>query len=146
MLVEVEVDGSNGLEAFIIVGFPNTSVNESRERVRSAVKNIGCLFPFKRITVNLAPADLRKEGPSYDIPIAAGIHLASGQIAPNDRLTEILFLGEPSLGGSLRHERGAEYCHERIQPLGCAVQGVQERLFEKCCKFGPYTSLYYNPT
>ncbi len=105
-LVEVEVDLSNGLAAFTIVGLPDTSVNESRERVRSAVKNSGCLFPFKRITVNLAPADLCKEGPSYDIPIAVGILLASGQIAPNDRLTESLFLGELSLDGSLRHTNG----------------------------------------
>src|SRR5256884_8937700 len=78
-LIEVEVDLSNGLAAFTIVGLPDASVNESRERVRSAIKNSGCLFPYKRITANLAPADLRKEGPAYDLPIAIGILLSSGQ-------------------------------------------------------------------
>src|SRR5713226_9531219 len=105
-LVEVEIDLSNGLQAFTIVGLPDAAVNESRERVRSAIKNSGCLFPYKRITVNLAPADLRKEGPSYDLPIAIGILLASGQIAPDDRMWESLFLGELSLDGSLRHTNG----------------------------------------
>ena len=83
-LIEVEVDLSNGLAAFTIVGLPDVSVNESRERVRSAIKNSGCLFPYKRITANLAPADLRKEGPAYDLPIAIGVLLASGQINPSD--------------------------------------------------------------
>src|SRR6266852_1085677 len=92
-LVEVEVDLSNGLAAFTIVGLPDAAVNESRERVRSAIKNSGCLFPYKRITVNLAPADLRKEGPSYDLPIAIGILLASGQINPEKPIDECLFLG-----------------------------------------------------
>src|SRR6266566_2167610 len=102
-LVEVEVDLSKGLAAFTIVGLPDAAVNESRERVRSAIKNSGCLFPFKRITVNLAPTDLRKEGPSYDLPVAIGILLSSEQIASNDRIGESLFLGELSLDGSLRH-------------------------------------------
>ncbi len=105
-LVEVEVDLSNGLAAFTIVGLPDAVVNESRERVRSAIKNSGCLFPFKRITVNLAPADLREEGPAYDLPIAIGILLASGQIGPDDRVGESLFLGELSLDGSLSHTNG----------------------------------------
>ena len=105
-LVEVEVDLSNGLAAFTIVGLPDAAVNESRERVRSAIKNSGCLFPFKRITVNLAPADLRKEGPAYDLPIAIGILLASEQIASTDRIGECLFLGELSLDGSWRHTNG----------------------------------------
>jgi magnesium chelatase family protein len=67
-LVEVEVDLSNGLAGFMIVGLPDTAVNEAKDRVRAAIKNSGCLFPYKRITVNLAPADLRKEGPAYDLP------------------------------------------------------------------------------
>src|SRR5579884_3052402 len=106
-IVEVEVDLSNGLAAFTIVGLPDAAVNESRERVRSAIKNSGCLFPFKRITVNLAPADLRKEGPSYDLPIAIGILIASGQINLDEQAAEAyLFLGELSLDGSLRHTNG----------------------------------------
>jgi magnesium chelatase family protein len=79
-LVEVEVDVANGLAAFTIVGLPDAAVNESRERVRSAIQNSGCLFPFKRITVNLALADLCQEGLAYDLPIAIGILVASGQI------------------------------------------------------------------
>jgi magnesium chelatase family protein len=105
-LIEVEVDISNGLAAFTIVGLPDAAVNESRERVRSAIKNSGGLFPYKRITVNLAPADLRKEGPAYDLPIAIGILLASGGINPDEQIADYLFLGELSLDGSLRHTNG----------------------------------------
>jgi magnesium chelatase family protein len=105
-LVEVEIDISNSLAAFTIVGLPDAAVNESKERVRSAIKNSGCLFPFKRITVNLAPADLRKEGPAYDLPIAIGILSASGQINPEMQGADYLFLGELSLDGSVRHTNG----------------------------------------
>ena len=105
-LVEVEVDLSNGLAAFTIVGLPDAAINESRERVRSAIKNSGGLFPYKRIVANLAPADLRKEGPAYDLPIAIGVLAASGQINPDSNIAESLFLGELSLDGSLRHTNG----------------------------------------
>jgi magnesium chelatase family protein len=103
--VTVEVDiASQGLPAFTIVGLPDKAVEESRERVRAAIKNSGGEFPAKRITVNLAPADLPKAGPAYDLPIALGILIASEQLAP---LTErALFLGEMSLDGSLRHTNG----------------------------------------
>ncbi|HEY7417436.1 MAG TPA: magnesium chelatase domain-containing protein, partial [Ktedonobacteraceae bacterium] len=83
-LVEVEVDLANGLTAFTVVGLPDAAVNESRERVRSAIKNSGHTFPFKRITVNLAPADLRKEGPAYDLPIAIGILMAAGAVSQQE--------------------------------------------------------------
>ncbi len=105
-LVEVEVDVANGLEAFTIVGLPDAVVNESRERVRSAIQNSGYLFPFKRITVTLAPADLCKEALIYDLPIAIGILLASGQVTPAEQVGEQLFLGELSLDGSIRHTTG----------------------------------------
>jgi magnesium chelatase family protein len=105
-LVEVEVDIANGLAAFSIVGLPDTAVNEAKDRVRAAIKNSALLFPFKRITVNLAPADLRKEGPAYDLPIAIGILLASGQINPDVQVAEHLFLGELSLDGSVKHTNG----------------------------------------
>lgn len=106
-LVEVELDISNGLQAFQIVGLPDAAVNESKERVRSAIKNSGCLFPFKRVIVNLAPADLRKEGPAYDLPIAVGILLASQEIRmPDEEIGKKLFLGELSLDGTLRHTNG----------------------------------------
>src|SRR5437016_2595628 len=106
-LVEVELDISNGLQLFQIVGLPDAAVNESRERVRSAIKNSGYLFPFKRVIVNLAPADLRKEGPAYDLPIAVGILLASQQILLAEQAAgALLFLGELSLDGTLRHTNG----------------------------------------
>jgi magnesium chelatase family protein len=105
-LVKVEVDIASGLMAFTIVGLPDTAVNEARERVKAAIKNSGCLFPFKRITVNLAPADLRKEGPAYDLPIAIGILLAFDQIPRDEQINECLFIGELSLDGSVRHTNG----------------------------------------
>src|SRR5438477_2163346 len=105
-LVEVEVDIANGLAAFNSVGLPDAAVNEAKDRVRAAIKNSGCLFPFKRITVNLAPADLRKEGPAYDLPIAIGILIASEQINRDDLLEQCLFLGELSLDGTVRHTNG----------------------------------------
>ena len=105
-LIEVEIDLSNGLAGFMIVGLPDTAVNEAKDRVRAAIKNSGCLFPYKRITVNLAPADLRKEGPAYDLPIAIGILMASGQINLDEQVSEYLYLGELSLDGGVRHTNG----------------------------------------
>lgn len=103
--VEVEVDiASQGLPSFTIVGLPDKAVEEARERVRSALKNSGADFPAKRITVNLAPADLPKEGPSYDLPIAIGILLASGQLQMD--ATKSLFMGELALDGRVRHTNG----------------------------------------
>ncbi|MEK9175979.1 MAG: YifB family Mg chelatase-like AAA ATPase [Patescibacteria group bacterium] len=104
--VEVEVDIANqGLPSFTIVGLPDKAVEEAKERVRSAIKNTGADFPAKRITVNLAPADLPKEGALYDLPIALGVLLASEQIkAP---ISNFLFMGELSLEGKLRHTPGA---------------------------------------
>jgi len=102
--VEVEVDILSGLPAVNIVGLPDTAVQEARERVRSAVRNSGCHFPMRRITVNLAPADLKKAGPAYDLPIAVGIILSSEQVSVD--ASQMLFLGELSLDGSLRHTHG----------------------------------------
>lgn len=103
--IEVEVDiASQGLPAFTIVGLPDEAVKEARERVRSALKNSGADFPAKRITVNLAPADLPKEGPSYDLPIAIGILIASGQLQADT--TKSLFMGELALDGRVRHTNG----------------------------------------
>lgn len=111
-LVEVEVDIGHGLPAFAIVGLPDAAVNEAKERVRAAIKNSGGIFPLRRITVNLAPADLRKAGPAYDLPIAVAILAASEQVAPLAATGEtaamegVLFLGELSLDGGLRHTHG----------------------------------------
>jgi len=103
-LVEVEVDIASGLPATTIVGLPDAAVQEARERVRAAIRNSGCTFPARRITVNLAPADLKKAGPAYDLPIAIGILLSSGQIYAD--ASNALLLGELSLDGSLRHTHG----------------------------------------
>lgn len=99
--IEVEVDiASQGLPNFTIVGLPDKAVEEAKERVRSAIRNSGADFPARRITVNLAPADLPKEGPSYDLPIALGILVASGQIQTD--LANTLITGELSLDGRVR--------------------------------------------
>jgi magnesium chelatase family protein len=103
-IVEVEVDLSPGLPSFTIVGLPDKAVQEARERVRSAVRNSYYKFPSRRITVNLAPADLKKEGPAYDLPIAIGILMSSGQL--NADVSHSIFLGELSLDGKLRHTHG----------------------------------------
>ena len=103
--VAVEVHLANGLPSFTLVGLPETEVKEARDRVRAAIQNSGYDFPAKRITVNLAPADLPKESGRFDLPIALGILVASGQLdAP--RLAEHEFAGELSLSGALRPVRG----------------------------------------
>ncbi|MDP9379101.1 MAG: ATP-binding protein [Chloroflexota bacterium] len=103
-LVSIEVDIGQGLPNLTVVGLPDTAVQEAKERVRAAIRNSGCVFPNKRVTVNMAPADLRKAGPSYDLPIAVGILLASGQVeVPAERS---VFLGELGLDGSVRHTNG----------------------------------------
>ncbi|MCL6634581.1 MAG: YifB family Mg chelatase-like AAA ATPase [Peptococcaceae bacterium] len=104
-IVEVEVDVANGLPCFDLVGLPDTSVREAKDRVRAAIKNSGFEFPVKRITVNLAPADLKKEGSIYDLPIAVGILAATGQLPPQ-RCGQYVYLGELSLNGSLRSVAG----------------------------------------
>ena len=103
-VVQVEVDVAPGLPAFHIVGLPDTAVTEAKERVRAALRNSGCEFPMKRIAVNLSPADLKKEGPAYDLPIAVGILLRTGQLDATP--PGAVFLGELSLDGTLRHTNG----------------------------------------
>jgi len=103
-IVQVEADISPGLPSFTIVGLPDAAVQESRERVRAAIRNSGCTFPMKRIVVNLAPADLKKAGPAYDLPIAIGILLSSEQV--NADVSQTLILGELSLDGGVRHTNG----------------------------------------
>ena len=105
VVIEVEVDIADGLPAITIVGLPDAAVQESRERVQSAIKNSGHRFPRKRITVNLAPASVRKAGPAYDLPIAVGILLAAELLDP-DKLDGSLIVGELSLDGTVRHVRG----------------------------------------
>ncbi len=103
--IHVEVDIASGLERITLVGLPDTAVRESSERVRAAISNSGYFFPQHRLTVNLAPADLRKEGPAYDLPIAVGILAATRQVLAN--LEDALIVGELSLDGGVRHVNGA---------------------------------------
>ena len=116
-LVNVEVHLANGLPAFNIVGLPETSVKESKDRVRSAIINCGYEFPAKRITINLAPADLPKEGGRFDLPIAVGILAASDQL-PNTNLHDYEFAGELALSGELRQIIG-----EIPMAMACSQSG-----------------------
>ena len=116
--VEVEVDiYSNALPSIVLVGLPDAAVKELTERVRAALVNSGLTYPRGRVTVNLAPADLRKVGPVYDLPIAVGLLAASDQV-PLDRLENALFIGELSLDGSLRHIDGVLPMAHMAQQLG----------------------------
>ena len=101
----VEVDVASGLPSFTTVGLPDSTVRESRDRVRAAIRNAGFEFPIDRITVNLAPADLRKEGAAFDLPMAVGILCATGLVKPG-RLDRALLVGELSLDASVRAVRG----------------------------------------
>ncbi len=98
--ISVEVDISRGLPGFTTVGLPDSSVRESKDRVKAAIKNCGYDFPPQKITVNLAPADIKKEGPSFDLPIALGL-LAASDIVSAEKLRRYLIVGELSLDGAL---------------------------------------------
>src|SRR5215468_2491564 len=103
--VSVEVDVTNGLPSFTTVGLPDSAVRESRDRVRAAIRNAGFEFPVERITVNLAPADVKKEGAAFDLPMAIGILAATGLVKP-ERLDRALLIGELSLDGRVCAVRG----------------------------------------
>ncbi|HTX90259.1 MAG TPA: magnesium chelatase domain-containing protein, partial [Anaerolineales bacterium] len=105
VVVEVEVDTTQGFPGMTIVGLPDAAVQESRERVQAAVRNAGVPFPRKRLVVNLAPASVRKEGPSYDLPIALGVLIYTGML-PAGAAEGMLVVGELSLDGTVRHARG----------------------------------------
>ena len=105
VIVEVEVDTTQGLAGTDIVGLPDKAVQESRSRVQAAVKNARLRYPRERIVVNLAPASVRKEGPTYDLPIAVGVLLMQA-LVPADSLGDALVIGELSLEGTVRHSRG----------------------------------------
>ncbi len=104
--VEIEVDVHHGLPSVVIVGLPDCAIKESKERVRSALKNSGFTYPGDKITINLAPANLKKEGSSFDLAIALGILAASEQIEKT-LLNQYSFVGELALNGELRPVRGA---------------------------------------
>ncbi len=129
--VSVEVQISNGLPSFTIVGLPDKAVGESRERVRAALHALGLALPAKRLTVNLAPADLAKEGSHYDLPIALGL-LAAMEVLPKDSLSDCVVLGELSLDGTIRSVAGVLPAamhavandNRLICPEGCGGEAV----------------------
>jgi magnesium chelatase family protein len=126
VIIEVEVDTGQGLPKMIIVGLPDKAVQESCERVQSAIKNSGLTYPRKKLTVNLAPAAVRKEGPAYDLPIAVGVLEATRQIPPG-ALKDSLIVGELSLDGSVRHVRGV------LPMVAAARQYGFKRIFVPQC-------------
>ena len=144
-LVRVEVDVSQGLPTFATVGLPDPAVRESRERVRTAIRNSGFAFPLERVTVNLAPADLRKEGVSFDLPIALGLLAATGAVKP-DRLARLLVVGELALDGAIRPVRGVlpmalRASHARLDGCLLAVGNTSEASLLETLAVYPVTSL-----
>jgi magnesium chelatase family protein len=128
-IIDIETDMSNGLPGFLVVGLANKAVEESKERVRSALKNSGLNFPPKRITVNLAPADLPKSGSSFDIGIAVGILMSSGQIGPLNK--RALFYGELALDGSTRPVPGCLAASQAAAEAGFDEVYVSDRNAEQ---------------
>ncbi len=121
VLVEVEVDVGTGQPGMVVVGLPDAAVQESKERVRSAIRNSGGKIPNGRVTINLAPADLKKAGPTYDLPIALGILIGSRQVPPG--VEDALVVGELSLAGVLRHTPGI------LSMVALAVSKGMRRIF-----------------
>ena len=115
--VEVEVDTSSGLPQFSTVGLPDTAVKESKDRIKSAIKNTGYRFPKHRVTVNLAPADIKKEGTGFDLPIAVGI-LAAEDIVERTKLKEYMLIGELSLDGRIKGVNGALSASYQAKNMG----------------------------
>ncbi|MBR4949805.1 MAG: ATP-binding protein, partial [Clostridia bacterium] len=113
--INCEIDMANGLPSFDIVGLPDAAIKESKERVKSAIKNCNFTFPLKHITVNLAPADIKKEGSVYDLAIFLGILLCSEQFSPKIDITDTAFIGELSLKGDVRKING-------VLPMVCCAR------------------------
>jgi len=135
-VINVEVDISQGLPSFDIVGLPDTAVRESRERVRAAIKNSGFEFPVKRITVNMAPADTKKEGPVFDLAIAVAILMATNQIRPLPDFDPI-YIGELSLDGSIRPVRG-------ILPMLLSIRSQERHVVlprDNICEASPVSDM-----
>ena len=144
--VRVEADISSGLPKFTIVGLPDAAISESRERIRAAIKNSGLKFPRTRVTVNLAPADLKKQGPIYDLPIALSILIASGAVSQTSITQNSAFLGELSLDGGIRPVHGAllaaSMCKENsIERLVVAQENALEASIVRKVKICPVNNL-----
>lgn len=140
--VTVETDVSHGLPQFNVVGLPDASVKESRERVRSAIKNSGLPFTADKITINLAPADVKKEGPSFDLPIAISLLAASGVI-PEEALQGFIFAGELALDGTLRPFKGALVLAQGLKKQGTFIfpkeNAHEASLVSSVCVYGIHT-------
>ena len=139
--VQVEIDVSFGLPAFTMVGLPDASVRESRDRVRSAIRNCGFDFPPHRITVNLAPADIRKAGTAFDLPIALGSAGRGGRIARRN-VSDVLLIGELSLDGAIQPARGCFRLPRRLaaSDIGafcCRARTHRKRPSSKASSFTP---------
>lgn len=144
-LIEVEVDISPALPSFTIVGLPDAAVRESIERVRAAIKNCGLEFPARRITINLAPADVRKEGPSFDLPIAVGILAATSQV-DSEFLKDCVIVGELSLDGAVRNVSGVlpialNAKEKKIKRMIVPAQNVKEAAIVGEVEVYPVTTL-----
>lgn len=139
-IVEVEADmGGGELGSFSIVGLPDTAVSESKERVRSAIKNSGLEFPKLKVTINLAPADLKKHGPSYDLPIAISILIVCGRVVIKEPIDSILFVGELALNGDLRSVNGIlpiviKSRNEKIDKIFVPIENTDEAKLVKGIK------------
>lgn len=129
--VTVEADISNGLPAFHVVGLPDIAVHEARERVRSAIKNCAFPFPRTRVTVNLAPADIKKQGPSFDVALALAILCASGEL-PASHLSNLIVTGELGLDGTLRPVRGVLLAAKMAKASGKALLVPKANIQEAC--------------
>ncbi|PJE75586.1 magnesium chelatase [Candidatus Uhrbacteria bacterium CG10_big_fil_rev_8_21_14_0_10_48_11] len=129
--VEVEADIGRSLPNVLVVGLPDTAVQEARERVRAAIKNSGLKFPTTRVTVNLAPGDIKKEGPLYDLPVALAILLASEEVRLPQTVERILFLGELALDGTLRPVSGVLSATLHAKDAGFEVVVVPEENAEE---------------
>jgi len=149
-IITVEVDITRGLPNFNMVGLADTSVKEAKERVRSAIINSGFEFPVRRITINLAPADIKKEGSLLDLPIAIGILLATGQIKGNkinkNIINDSLFIGELSLLGDIKNIKGAlnitlEACDKKIKNIIVPLGNAAECSFVKKINVNPFSTL-----
>jgi magnesium chelatase family protein len=143
--VEIEVDVSRGLPAVTLVGLADTAIRESKERVKSAIKNSGFDWPGERITVNLAPSDIKKEGASFDLAIALGILAATGQLN-KERLKDYYILGELSLDGSLRPIRGilpisVAMAEAKIKNIITPIQNAKEAAIVSVIEVWPLKTL-----
>ena len=135
VLIEVEVFLSSKTPRFLIVGLPDAAIREAKDRVKAAMSNCEYLFPYKRILINLAPADIKKQGPQYDLPIALGLLGASGQI-PLKLFDEMAFVGELALDGSIRPVKGVLSMVEAAYKAGLKKMTVPEENANEASIFG----------